>query len=258
MRGGANGGRIRLAPQNAWESNDPAELATVLKTLTGVQAAFNKANAKAGKNVSIADLVVLGGSAAVEAAAKQAGFTITVPFVQGRTDASAEMTDVHSFNHLKPSADGFRNYVDPDASDAEAAEALIERADLLTLSAPEMTVLLGGMRAMAATHGGSTHGVLTDSPGQLNNAFFVNLLDNNLTWSKSATTPGVYEGRLYGTDTVKWTGTAVDLVFGSNSQLRALAEVYASDDAKEKFVKDFVSVWSRVMSLDRFDLEPGI
>jgi catalase-peroxidase len=251
-RGGANGARIRLAPQKSWKVNNPADLAKVLSTLEKIQKSFNSAQTD-GKKVSLADLIVLGGNAAVEQAARKAGTTVAVPFKPGRTDASQAMTDAKSFSHLEPKADGFRNYSSA-RSDRKAAELLVDKADMLTLTAPEMTVLVGGMRALGANYDGSKHGVLTTNPGTLTNDFFVNLLDMGVKWQKSATA-GVYEGKSRDTGAVKWTATAVDLVFGSNSQLRAIAEVYAADDAREKFVKDFVAVWSKVMSLDRFDLK---
>ncbi len=251
-RGGANGARIRLAPQKNWEVNQPAQLAKVLKTLEGIQADFNK-KAKGGKQVSLADLIVLGGCAAVEAAAKKADVSVKIPFSPGRMDASQEQTDVVSFAVLEPIADGFRNYARKGCEGSEA-QLLIDKAQLLTLSAPEMTVLIGGMRALNANVGHSRHGVFTKRPGTLSNDFFVNLLDMNTKWQKSATSEGVLEGTDRKTGKLKWTGTIVDLVFGSNSQLRALAEVYASSDAQEKFVHDFVAAWNKVMNLDRFDL----
>ncbi len=249
-RGGANGARIRLAPQKDWAVNQPAELAQVLATLEGIQAEFN--STQGGKKISLADLIVLGGSAAIEAAAKKAGFDVSVPFAPGRMDASQDQTDVASFAVLEPAADGFRNYVRKGLEGA-AAELLIDKAQLLTLTAPEMTVLIGGMRALGANFDHSAHGVFTSRPETLSNDFFVNLLDMGTQWQKSAT-DGVLEGRDRKTGELKWTGTIVDLVFGSNSQLRALAEVYASDDAKETFVRDFVAAWTKVMNLDRFDL----
>jgi catalase-peroxidase len=241
-RGGANGARVRLAPQNGWDANDPAELSGVLKALEGVQAAF-------GKPVSMADLIVLGGSAAVESAAKAAGYDVVVPFASGRGDASAEQTDAESFAVLEPKADGFRNYLSGSAT-RQPAEMLVDKASLLTLSAPEMTALIGGMRVLGATSGGTSVGVFTETPGTLDNAFFRNIVDMSVTWSKSG---DGYEGR-DASGAVKWTGSAVDMVFGSNSQLRALAEVYASDDAGAKFVNDFIAAWVKVMELDRFDL----
>lgn len=249
-RGGANGARIRLAPQKEWAVNQPAQLAKVLKTLEGIQQAFN-ASATGGKRVSLADLIVLAGGVGVEQAAKRAGVAMTVPFTPGRMDASQAQTDVDSFAVLEPLADGFRNYAGECAGFAETM--LIDKAQLLTLSAPEMTVLVGGMRVLG-TNAGNCHGVFTAAPGTLSNDFFVNLLDMGTEWKPAAGSPGVYEGRDRQSGKVKWTGTRVDLVFGSNSQLRALAEVYASADAKEKFVKDFVAAWTKVMNLDRFDL----
>jgi catalase-peroxidase len=248
-RGGANGARIRLAPQKDWEVNQPAELAKVLQTLEGIRKGFNGAQS-GGKQVSLADLIVLAGCAAVEQAAKKAGHDVKVPFSPGRMDASPEQTDVHSFAVLEPTADGFRNYVRK-GHEGSAAELLIDRANLLTLTAPEMTVLVGGMRVLNANAG---HGVFTKRPGALTNDFFVNLLDMNTTWQRSATSEGVLEGRDRATGEIKWTGTVVDLVFGSNSQLRALVEVYASSDSQQAFVRDFVAAWSKVMNLDRFDL----
>jgi catalase-peroxidase len=251
-RGGANGARIRLEPQNGWEVNDPDELATVLRTLEGVQQTFNHAQAD-GKQVSLADLIVLGGSAAIEQAATNAGHHIEVPVTPGRADASQEQTDVESFVALEPSADGFRNY--RGAKQRLTAEyLLIDRANLLTLSAPEMTVLVGGLRVLGANSGHSPKGVLTTRLGSLTNDFFVNLLDLTTAWSATADDAGSFEGRDISTGELKWTGTRVDLVFGSNSELRALAEVYASDDAREKFAHDFVAAWVKVMNLDRFDL----
>jgi len=248
-RGGANGARLRLAPQKDWEVNQPAEVAKVLRKLTAIQKEFN---AKAGKKqVSLADLIVLGGCAAVEAAAKKAGHNVTVPFSPGRADATQKQTDVHSFAVLEPKADGFRNYLGK-GEDRPAEEALLDRAQLLTLTAPEMTVLIGGLRALNANFGGSAHGVFTSRPGTLTNDFFVNLLDMSTKWQPAS--EGVYEGLDRKTGEVRWTGTRVDLIFGSNSQLRALAEVYASADAKETFVKDFVAAWNKVMNLDRYDL----
>ncbi len=250
-RGGANGARIRLAPQKDWAANNPADLAKVLATLEGIQKDFNAAQS-GGKKVSLADLIVLAGGAAIEAAAAKAGQSVTVPFTPGRTDATQEQTDVESFAVLEPVADGFRNYARKGA-EAAAAELLVDKAQLLTLSAPEMTVLVGGLRALDANTGGAKHGVFTQRPGVLTNDFFVNLLDMRTQWQKTAT-EGVLEGRDRKTGAVKWTGTVVDLVFGSNSQLRALAEVYAASDAQGKFVNDFVAAWVKVMELDRFDL----
>ncbi|MFQ2768906.1 catalase/peroxidase HPI [Aeromonas caviae] len=249
-RGGANGARIRLAPQKDWAVNQPAQLAKVLQALDGIQQAFN-ASATGGKRVSLADLIVLAGGVGVEQAAKRAGVAVTVPFAPGRMDASQAQTDVDSFAVLEPLADGFRNYAGECAGFAEAM--LIDKAQLLTLSAPEMTVLVGGMRVLG-TNAGNCHGVFTATPGALSNDFFVNLLDMGTEWKPAAGSPGVYEGSDRQSGKVKWTGSRVDLVFGSNSQLRALAEVYASGDAKEKFVKDFVAAWTKVMNLDRFDL----
>lgn len=251
-RGGANGARIRLAPQKDWEVNEPAKLAHVLATLEGIQHDFN-ASATGGKKVSLADLVVLGGSAAVEAAAKKAGLDITVPFTPGRTDATEEHTDAHSFIPLEPMADGFRNYV-REGHPLRAEELLIDRAHLLTLTAPEMTVLVGGLRALNANVGGATHGVFTDKPETLTTDFFVNLLDMGTVWAPAASGDGVFEGHDRHTGALKWTGTRVDLVFGSNSQLRALAELYAQSDAHEPFVHAFVKAWTKVMNLDRFDI----
>jgi len=255
-RGGANGARIRLAPQNGWEVNQPAELAKVLSALESIQATFN-GKATGGKKISLADLIVLGGNAGVEAAAKQAGHDVTVPFTPGRTDALQAQTDVESFAVLEPAADGFRNYVRP-GLEGSVAELLVDKAQLLTLTAPEMTVLVGGLRALNANAGQTAHGVFTKKPGTLTNDFFVNLLDMNTTWQKSANTSanaaGVLEGRDRATGAPKWTATVVDLVFGSNSQLRALAEVYASSDAQQVFVRDFVAAWNKVMNLGRYDL----
>jgi catalase-peroxidase len=250
-RGGANGARVRLAPQKDWEVNQPAQLAATLKVLEGIQKDFNRA-ASGGKRVSLADLIVLGGCAAVEQAAKSAGYAVEVPFAPGRTDATEKQTDAASFAVLEPVADGFRNYVKHE-NGISAEELLLDRAQLLTLTAPEMTVLVGGMRALSANVGQSKHGVFTDRPGALTNDFFVSLLDMGTVWKASPATEGVFEGRDRATGNVKWTGTRVDLVFGSNSQLRAVAEVYAADDAREKFVRDFVAAWSKVMNLDRFD-----
>jgi catalase-peroxidase len=251
-RGGANGARIRLAPQKDWAVNDPAELAKVLAALTKVQQSFN-VSAAGGKRVSLADLIVLAGNAGVEAAAKQAGHDVTVPFAPGRTDALQEQTDVQSFAPLEPRADGFRNYTRK-GMEPYAAELLIDRAQLLTLSAPEMTVLTGGLRVLGVNTGGTRHGVFTHRPGTLTNDFFVNLLDMRTVWQKSPTDAGLLEGRDRKTGALKWTGTVADLVFGSNAQLRALAEVYASHDAQAVFVKQFVAAWAKVMHLDRFDL----
>ncbi|NEC49070.1 catalase/peroxidase HPI [Actinospica acidiphila] len=251
-RGGANGGRIRLEPQRGWEANDPDRLAGVVRALEGVQEAFN-AEQTGGKRVSFADLVVLGGVAAVEKAAKDAGVDVEVPFTPGRVDATQEETDVESFAALEPTADGFRNYLGK-GNRLRAEYLLVDKANLLTLSAPEMTVLVGGLRALGATHQQSSQGVLTATPGVLTNDFFVNLLDMGITWKSTSEDQTAFEGRDAATGEVRWTGSRADLVFGSNSELRALAEVYASDDAKGKFVRDFVTAWDKVMNLDRFDL----
>jgi catalase-peroxidase len=250
-RGGANGARIRLSPQKDWEVNNPAELAKVLKKLEDIQSAFNK-SAKGGKKVSLADLIVLGGAAAVEKAAKAAGVNVKVPFTAGRMDASQEQTDVDSFAPLEPRADGFRNYVGSKRQFMQPEEALIDRAQLLRLTGPEMTVLVGGLRVLGANAGGSKHGVFTRKTGALTNDFFVNLLDMGTAWQPTG--DNAYEGRDRRTDAVKWTGSRVDLIFGSHSQLRAFAEVYACKDSKEKFVKDFVAAWTKVMNLDRYDI----
>ncbi len=252
-RGGANGARVRLAPQKDWAANNPAELAKVLKSLEAIQAEFNAANASARKQVSLADLIVLAGCAAVEHAAKAAGVAVTVPFAPGRTDATAEHTDAASFGVLEPTADGFRNYL-AGGHARRAEQLLVDKADLLTLTAPEMTALVGGMRAMGANFDGSAHGVLTSRMGTLSNDFFVNLVDMGTVWAPVGTGDEMFEGRDRATGKAKWTATRVDLLFGSNSELRALAEVYACDDAKEKFVHDFVAAWHKVMNLDRFDL----
>jgi catalase-peroxidase len=252
MRGGANGARIRLAPQKDWEANQPAQLAKVLDTLEGIRNAFNGAQS-GGKKVSMADLIVLAGCAGVEEAARKAGQNVTVPFTPGRMDASQAQTDVDSFSVLEPIADGFRNYLKAKYT-VPAEELLLDKAQLLKLSAPEMTVLVGGMRAMNANVGQSQHGVFTQRPGALTNDFFVNLLDMGTAWKPVSDAADVFEGHDRKTGERKWTGTRVDLVFGSNSQLRALAEVYACADAQEKFVKDFVAAWTKVMNLDRFDL----
>ena len=245
-RGGANGARIRLSPQKDWEVNQPAQLKTVLQKLEAIQKEF-------GKKVSLADLIVLGGCAAVEKAAKDAGVDVKVPFTPGRMDASQEQTDVDSFAPLEPRADGFRNYTNSKKLQFMAPEeALVDRAQLLTLTAPEMTALVGGLRVLGANAGDSKHGVFTRQPGKLTNDFFVNLLDMSTEWQPAG--DNVYEGRDRKTKAVKWTGTRVDLIFGSHSQLRAFAEVYACADSKEKFVKDFVAAWTKVMNADRFDL----
>jgi catalase-peroxidase len=250
-RGGANGARIRLAPQKDWDVNEPAELAKVLQTLEQIRDDFNRS--PSGAKVSLADLVVLGGCAAVEQAAKAAGHTVTVPFAPGRTDASQEQTDVEAFAVLEPTADGFRNYLRP-GEKLSPETLLLDRANLLTLTAPEMTVLVGGLRVLGANRGRTQLGVFTDRPETLTNDFFVNLLDERTEWKPSVSTEHVYEGRDRTTAEITRTATAVDLVFGSNSQLRALSEVYAGDDAEEKFVRDFVFAWDKVMNLDRFDL----
>ncbi|MBY0419418.1 MAG: catalase/peroxidase HPI, partial [Pararheinheimera sp.] len=261
LRGGANGARLALAPQKDWAVNNPSEVAKVLKKLQAIQQDFNKAQ-KGGKKVSLADLIVLAGSAAVEQAAKAGGITVEVPFTPGRTDASQAQTDVESFAMLEPQADGFRNYYGKEygkeyAKDAalSPAEALVDKANLLTLSVPEMTVLIGGLRALDANTGGAKQGVFTSKPGTLSNDFFVNLLDMSTEWRKSAKTEGLYEGVDRKTGTLKWTATPVDLVFGSHSELRAIAEIYAAQDGKVKFTKDFVAAWTKVMTLDRFDLK---
>ncbi len=251
-RGGANGARIRLAPQKDWEANQPEQLARVLQTLEGIQNDFNGAQS-GNKKVSLADLIVLGGCAAVEKAAKDAGHNVEVPFSPGRTDATQDQTDAESFEPLEPEADGFRNYRRTKFTVSDE-DMLVDRAQLLGLSAPEMTVLVGGMRVLGANHGNVQHGVFTSNPGTLTNDFFVNLVDMGTTWQPTGEDADVFEGRDRKTGEVKWTGTRVDLIFGSNSQLRALAEVYAQDDAKEKFVKDFVAAWNKVMNADRFDL----
>ena len=251
-RGGANGARVRLEPQNGWEVNNPDELATVLHALERIQESFNAAQA-GGKKVSLADLIVLAGGVGVEQAAKDAGFDVEVPFTPGRTDASQEQTDVESFVNLEPRADGFRNYVGK-GNRLPAEYLLVDKANLLTLSAPEMTVLVGGLRVLGANYDGSKLGVLTATPGTLTNDFFVNLLDMGTTWKATSEDANTFEGRDAATGAVKWTGSRADLVFGANSELRALAEVYASDDARQKFVNDFVAAWHKVMNLDRFDV----
>jgi catalase-peroxidase len=251
-RGGANGARIRLEPQSGWEVNEPEQLSTALQAIERVQQEFN--SAQGNGQVSLADLIVLGGCAAVEKAASDAGFPVTVPFRPGRTDAAQDQTDVESFQYLKPRADGFRNYVRP-GEKLQPETLLLDKAYLLDLSAPEMTALIGGMRALGTNVGGSNHGVLTDRPQVLTNDFFVNLLSPGTKWKASESEENVYEITDVATGELKWTATPVDLVFGSNSQLRALSEVYASDDAGEKFVNDFVAAWVKVMELDRFDLK---
>lgn len=253
MRGGANGARLRLAPQKDWEVNNPAEVSKVLAVLEGVQQEFNNGQ-RGDKRVSLADVIVLGGAAAIEKAAKDAGHSVTVPFEPGRMDALAEHTDVESFAVLEPKADGFRNYFDADANTRSPAEMLVDKANLLTLTVPEMTVLVGGLRALDANVDGADHGVFTDKPSTLSNDYFVNLLDMGTKWSKAENSEGIYEGRDRSSGELRWTATPVDLVFGSNSELRAVAEVYAVNGVEEKFVNDFVSAWTKVMQLDRFDL----
>jgi catalase-peroxidase len=253
MRGGANGGRIRLEPQKNWEVNNPSQLVKVLGKLEEIQKDFN-ASQSTDKKVSMADLIVLGGSAAIEKAAKDAGQNVTVPFTPGRSDASQEQTDVDSFKHLEPAADGFRNYLKPDQH-ASFEELLVDKSQLLTLTVPEMTVLLGGMRVLDTNWDGSSHGVFTNKPETLTNDFFVNLLDLGTTWKAVGDDDRIFEGRHRASDTFKWTGTRADLIFGSNSELRAIAEVYACEDSKEKFVNDFVAAWNKVMNLDRFELK---
>ncbi|NKC30860.1 catalase/peroxidase HPI [Falsiroseomonas selenitidurans] len=252
-RGGANGARIRLAPQKDWEVNQPEQLARVLGVLEGIQAAFN-ADQGGGKKISLADLIVLAGGAAIEAAAQQGGQAVTVPFTPGRTDALPEQTDVASFAVLEPNADGFRNYLRPSDDPRSPEEKLVDRAQLMTLSVPEMTVLVGGLRVLGANHGGAAHGVFTDRPGALTNDFFVNLLDMRTAWSASASSENLFEGRDRASGAVRWTGTRVDLLFGSNSIIRAAAEAYACEDAKDAFAEAFVAAWTKVMNLDRFDL----
>lgn len=252
MRGGANGARVRLAPQKDWAANDPQELGKVLAKLEEIQKDFNKSSG--ARKVSLADLIVLGGNAAIENAAKQAGHSVTVPFTAGRTDATQETTDLYTFGLLEPKADAFRNYYGA-SSELPPTEAMIDRANLLTLTVPEMTVLVGGLRALGANAGQSKHGVLTAKPGTLSNDFFVNLLDMSTQWKKSASTEGLYEGVDRKTGAAKWTATPVDLIFGSHSELRAIAEVYAANDNKDKFVKDFVAAWNKVMMLDRFEVK---
>jgi catalase-peroxidase len=250
-RGGANGARIRLNPAMNWQANDPAELSKVLSALSKIQKDFNAQNS--GKQVSMADLIVLGGGAAIEQAGKKAGYSLSVPFAPGRTDATQEKTDVESYNMLEPKADGFRNYY-AKGNQKTPAQMLIERASFLDLSVPEMTVLVGGLRSLDANQGHSKLGVLTDRPGTLSNDFFVNLLDMSCAWSKSGSDEYVFEGKDRKSNTLKWTASQVDLVFGSNAELRAVAEVYASDDSKDKFAQDFVTAWTKVMNNDRFDL----
>ena len=249
MRGGSNGGRLRLAPQKDWAVNDPAELVKVLKTLEGIRADFNK-EAKGGKQISMADLIVLGGAAAIEKAAADRGRSVRVPFTPGRADASQAQTDVASFAFLEPKADAFRNYFSDD-SRLSPTEAMVDRANVLSLTVPEMTVLVGGLRTLGATSNGKSHGVFTDKPGTLGNDFFVNLLDMSTQWSKSGDMEGLYEGRDRSSGELRWTATPVDLIFGSHSELRAVAEVYAASDGEDRFVDDFVAAWSKVMSLGR-------
>ena len=251
-RGGANGGRIRLTPQKYWEVNNPGQLGKVLDALEAIQKQFN-AGQSDGKMVSMADLIVLGGAAGIEKAAKNAGHDLIVPFTPGRTDASQAQTDVTSFAVLEPEADGFRNYAKKRYT-ISAEEMLVDRAQLLTLNAPEMTVLIGGLRVLNANSGQAQHGVFTSNPEALSNDFFLNLLDLGTTWKASAGSDAVFEGRDRSTGELKWTGTRVDLIFGSNSELRAIAEVYGCADAQDKFMKDFVAAWSKVMNLDRFDM----
>ena len=253
LRGGANGARIRLAPQKDWDVNVAAGVGEVVSVLEGIQADFN-ASASDGKRISLADLIVLAGCVAVGEAAREAGVEVKVPFTPGRTDATQDQTDVDAFAPLEPDADAFRNWF-PAGDKLPAETRLLDKANLLTLTAPEMTVLVGGLRALGANVGGSSAGVLTDRPGVLTNEFFVNLLGMDVEWATSASTEGLYEGRPRAGGDVRWNATAADLVFGSNSQLRALAEVYASTDAGEKFVKDFVAAWNKVMMLDRFDVD---
>jgi catalase-peroxidase len=250
MRGGANGARIQLLPQKDWAANNPMELAAVLKKLSKIQEDFNS-SLSGGKQVSLADVIVLGGAAGVEQASKNAGVSVQVLFTPGRTDATQQMTDVHSFDMLEPTADAFRNYYS-EASYGSPTQMMVDKADLLTLTVPEMTVLIGGMRALNTNTGKTQYGVFTAKPGTLNNDFFVNLLDMSTVWTKSAKTEGVYEGRDRSTNDLKWTATPVDLIFGSNSELRAVAEAYATSN--EQFINDFVAAWNKVMTLDRFDL----
>ena len=253
MRGGANGARICLSPQKFWEANNPVQLDSVLGMLKTVQKKFNNAHT-GDKQVSLADVIVLGGCAGIEQAAKEAGYSITVPFTPGRGDASQDQTDVESFGALEPIADGFRNYINPKRSVLSAEEHLVDKAQLLTLTAPEMTVLVGGLRVLNTNYDQSKHGVFTDRVGALTNDFFVNLLDMGTTWSATSDDQDVFEGRDRKTGTVKWTGTRADLIFGSNTELRAIAEVYGCSDSQERFVKDFVAAWNKVMNLDRFEI----
>jgi len=251
MRGGANGARVRLAPQNSWDANSPDELDRVISTLENIQEDFNSSNRR--KQVSLADLIVLGGAAAIEQAAERAGIEVEVPFAPGRADASQEQTDVESFSYLEPIADGFRNFF-VNANERNPAEMLIEKAALLDLNVPEMTVLVAGMRVLDANTNGAQHGVFTDRPGTLSNDFFTNLVDMSTIWARSPSDEGVYVGRDRNTNEVKWTATPVDLIFGSNSELRAVSEFYAQNDAQEQFVHDFIDAWTKVMKADRFDL----
>jgi catalase-peroxidase len=253
MRGGANGARVRLSPQKSWEVNNPSQLSKVLRLLENIQRQFNSSQSE-GKRVSIADLIVLGGCAAIEKAAENGGYNIAVPFTAGRTDATQEQTDTESFGHLRPTADGFRNFVDSRHA-ASAEELLVDKAQLMTLTAPEMTVLVGGMRVLNTNYDGSSHGVFTENKETLSNDFFVNLLDLGTTWKATSEKEDVFEGKDRSTGELKMTGTRVDLIFGSNTELRALAEVYACSDSKEKFLNDFVKAWNKVMNLDRFDLK---
>jgi catalase-peroxidase len=253
MRGGANGARIRLAPQISWDVNNPDELEDVLDVLERIQRDFNRAQ-RGGKRVSLADMIVLAGSAAVGKAAMDAGYDVDVPFTPGRTDASQEQTDIESFDVLRPRADAFRNYFG-EGNYRSPTDMMIDKANLLTLTAPEMTVLVGGMRALGATAGGSKHGVFTERPGTLSNDFFVNLLDMSNEWTRSSSKAGVYEARDRTSGELKWTATPVDLVFGSQAELRAIAEVYAEDGGEARMVNDFVDAWSKVMMLDRFDVD---
>jgi catalase-peroxidase len=252
MRGGANGARIRLEPQKDWPANNPKELAKVLDVLEGIQSQFNSRSSKA--DISLADLIVLGGAAAIESAASKGGYNIEVPFEPGRTDASPQQTDVSAFAVLEPTADGFRNYF-AGGQRQSPAQALINRADMLDLTVPEMTVLIGGLRVLNANTDGSQHGVFTQQPGTLSNDFFVNLLDMSVQWTRSPTAEGIFEGRDRKSGDIKWTGTPVDLIFGSNSELRAVAEFYASEGEQQQFVDDFVHAWAKVMSADRYDLK---
>ena len=256
MRGGANGARVRLAPQRDWEANNPGELEKVLSTLERIQADFNKAR-KGGKQVSLADLIVLGGAAGIEQAARGAGYNLTVPFIPGRMDASQEQTDIESFAVLEPKADGFRNYYG-EGNFRSPVNMLVDKANLLNLTVPEMTVLVGGMRSLDANTGGAGHGVFTSRPGVLSSDFFVNLLDMSTKWTRSETSEGIYEGRDRETMELKWTATPVDLVFGSAAELRAIAEVYAANDGQEKFMRDFAKAWAKVMTLDRFDVDSSM